>query len=259
MKYIYQVLILAGCSFFITGCSQHYYAPILYNNNASYQPKPLSTDSNKSANYISGGLSFGAGADGFSDYFNMGQINIDRAYTFKHFSLAYGVFGAAGEYSNGTTYASEPNDFENKSFAALGAKLSFALTYPLNDHMDLRLPGLEFSYSKEFGDYLAFRDQVKDRPDYHVNNNNVIFMGGLTSELAWHGYSKLNIHYAVRFYVGTEFDNQDFSNYTDPISGNAHYTPRNVAASFYMEIKRYTFTIERQSIANASVSLGYHF
>ena len=90
MNKIYTLCLLVTLAF-LSACSDHYYAPIMYRNSASYMQKPMSTDSAKSTTYISGGVSTGNGIN-FTDEFYLGRIDLHHANTFKNFNLAYGVY-----------------------------------------------------------------------------------------------------------------------------------------------------------------------
>lgn len=241
----------------LSACSKHYYAPVLYKNDISYQAKPLSTDSSKTGNYISGGLGLANGIE-LNDNIYMGQLSFDRAHTFDNLNIAYGVFGFAGSYENTAIKSStDPNYFDTKSFAGLGARASANVFIPLNN-VDLRIIGVEFSYSKEFGDYADFRSKVKSNPDFFTDANSSVFSGGLTTEVAWRGHNNPSIHYAVRGYMGTTFGNHEFNNNFET---QHQYTSDklNVGASFFMQIKNYCIIIERQYLVNANIRFAYCF
>jgi hypothetical protein len=226
-----SILLLA--SICLSACNQHYYAPALYKNNISYQAKPMSGDSVKSATYVSGGLGAATGVS-LSDDIYMGQLSLDRAHTFDNLNIAYGVFGYAGSYENTTLQPTDAHYFTNQSFAGIGARGSANLSIPLKN-VDLRVIGVEFSYSKEFGAYADFRSAVKSDQNFYTDASNVIFGGGLTTEVAWRGRHNPQLHYAARGYVGTTFGNHALTNNFD---AQREYTSDqvNVGASFFMQV-----------------------
>jgi hypothetical protein len=251
--YAVTVLALAGL---ISGCSHHYYAPALYNNYDSYLPKPLSTDSVKTAIYATGGISSSTGIDLFHDYINIGQFDVGIAHSFKYVSIACGMFGFIGTYGNGSIHNPDPDDFDTKSFSGIGTKASVNLNMPLSDKIDFRFLGIEMAYSKEFGNFTDFRRKVNNRDDFHVNDNNVLFSGGATSEIAWRSNSG-QIKYALRGYVGKSFGS--FTNYNTAQTNNEGYITTQAMASFFMDIKRFCILVERQNFINLNVRVGYRF
>lgn len=257
MNKIYAITLLAAM-IFLSACSDHFYAPALYNNNSSYQAKPMSTDSTKSANYITGGLGLGSGID-LKDNTYIGQLSLDHANTFDNFNMAYGVFGFAGSYENTSIKQIEPQYFSTKFFAGLGGKASVNFFVPLNDKMDFRIIGIDLSYSNEFGDYADFRKSVRTVDGFHTDINNNLFSGGLTSEIAWRGRNNPEIHYAVKGYIGKTFGDHDFNDYTNSYYNNSEYNNLNYSASFFMQMKKYFIVIERQAIVNVNIRFGYQF
>jgi len=255
-KHYYQAFL--SLAFLLSSCSR-FYAPVLYNNNASYQPKPLSTDSVKSANYVSGGLEWVPGID-FYDNIYMGQVSFDRANTFKFITVAYGAFGYAGAYQNTSIQQGDPNYFDSKSFAGFGGRASASFFIPLNPSVDFRIIGIELDYSNEFGDYSTFRNTMRNVDGFHTDINNQLFSGGLTTEVAWRGRHNPYIHYAIRGYMGRAFGNHDYNDYFDPDNNTHQYENLNWAASFCIQLKKYYFVFERQGTdGNTDIKFGLRF
>ena len=84
-----HLLYLIATLLFFTSCNQHIYGPALYKTDINYQFKPMSSDSVKSANYVSGAVELGSGVN-LQDEILIGQINYNRANTYKNFNLSYG-------------------------------------------------------------------------------------------------------------------------------------------------------------------------
>lgn len=256
MSYKPYLVILAVL--ILSACNQHYYAPVLYKNNISYQAKPMSTDSAKTSNYIFGGLGYATGINpDLKDNIYMGQLSFDRAHTFDNINIAYGIFGFAGAYENTAHQSTDIGYFDTKSFAGLGARTSANLFVPLNN-VDLRIIGVEFSYSKEFGGYADFRSNAKSNPSFFTDANTDLFTGNLTSEVAWHGRNNPTLHYAVRGFLGTTFGNHEFGNNFETkhqyISDKVYF-----GGSFFMQVKNYCIVLERQYTSSVSLRFGYRF
>lgn len=247
-RYLYFFVIAA---FLLSSCSQHYYAPALFNNDISYLPKPASFDSVKSAVYVSGGTGFGQGADINHDGIGFGSIEATAAHTFKGANLAYGVFGFAGSITNGDSGDDDNYQYTNsdpyayqgsKSFYGAGARLSGNL-YTKIDNVDFRFIGFEAVYSKEFGDYARYRKRVSGVDDYYAYTNTRLLTVGLTSEALWHGAYNKDRQYALRGFLGRTFGNYNrrAGQYDgDAVTLQSVYT----AASFYMQIKRFFYVTE---------------
>src|SRR5476651_2636645 len=112
---IIALVTLVCCS----SCSQHFYAPALYNNDISYQPKPASFDSAKTATYISigGGFTIINSDDGIS----LNEFNVSRAHVFNNTNLSYGAFGVIGSIDKSINPdEKDPYSFVSKNFAAVG-------------------------------------------------------------------------------------------------------------------------------------------
>jgi hypothetical protein len=252
MKNNCQFLLLV-CSIFLAGCSDHYYAPVMYRNSASYMNKPMSTDEKKTATYVSIGASVGNGVN-YSDEFYLGRIDAHEAHTFNNFNLAYGAYFYGGTYQNQTILPHDPDYFLNKSFFGFGAKLSGNFYTALDEHIDFRVIGFEMSYSNESGAYSDFRNSVKNLPGYRIYDKNDVLNAGLTSEVIWK--SKSGIKHALRGYLGTYFG-------PDLLSNSAYSTSLrqkiNPAVSYSLQVKNYFFVFDLQPLTSGTLRLGYSF
>ncbi|MEO6523220.1 MAG: hypothetical protein ABIN91_16170 [Mucilaginibacter sp.] len=237
----------------LTGCSDHYYAPVMYRNSASYMNKPMSTDSVKSSTYISLGASTGNGVN-FKDEFYLGRIDLHEAHTFSNFNLAYGIYAFGGTYDNTSMAKTDPYYFDSKAFYGFGAKLSGSFYTAMNDHVDFRIIGFEFSYSNESGDYANFRNAVKTLPSYRIYDKNDVLNAGLTSEVIWKSPS--GIKHALRGYLGTYFgpDLLNYSDYNDNLRQKI-----DPAVSYSLQVKNYFFVFDLQPLTSGTLRLGYSF
>ena len=190
--YIHCALVLALA---LSSCSYNaFYLSPFNSNTASYKPKPLLSDSVKSASYGGIGVTLmSANADSRDFNYNF-QATFHRSHTFQFIQAYYGATAAIGAYhvdsirKNNSYYVDE--NFINansgiKKYSGIGVNGGVNIVVPMNDRAEWRIIGVEGSYGKEFGDYLNFRKMTPDsaanavyRPDDYGNL-------GLTSEIAW--------------------------------------------------------------------------
>jgi hypothetical protein len=240
-------ILISGILATLYSCSDHTYAPALFHQDIAYQPKPASYDTAKSATYISMGLNYYLDPT-WTAFLASGQFNISRGYVFNHFNLAYGAFGALGNFDEGTF----------RPFGAYGARASANL-FNTYDRMDFRYLGVEMAYSNEFGDYANYRKSISNLPGYHVDTRTQLFTMGLTSEVIFHNEGDKNISNGLRFFVGYTFGNNTLSeNYMT----HKYFEPDFVATvfpkiSYFLKVKNFIATIE--SGKQIFVRAGYSF
>lgn len=241
----------------ISSCSDHVYAPALRLADIAYMPKPIATDSNKSANYVSGGIGVTQSAY-YNDVLTSGQLNLSRANTFKHINLAYGVFGAAGNYHNNHLAPGDQYYFNNKFFGAAGGRLS-ADYFIHRGRFDFRIIGFEAAYSNEFGSYASFRNTVGNQDNYHADSRTNLFSMGATSEIVFRG--RHNYQFGLRGFVGGTFGNNSIYNqYTDGHPLKTDRLPNGpgfATIAYFMQLKNFITIVELSSYAQLRV--GYRF
>lgn len=241
----------------VSSCSDHVYGPALRLADIAYMPKPISTDSVKSANYISGGIGIAQGSH-YNDLLTSGQLNLNRASTFKHFNVAYGVFGVAGNYHNNKLAKIDPYYFNNKFFGAAGGRLS-ADYFIHRGRFDFRFIGFEAAYSNEFGSYASFRKVVGDQEHYHADNRNNLFSMGVTSEIVFR--NRHNQRFGLRgFAGGTVGNNGIYNHYTDGEALKIERLPSGptfITLAYFMQLNNFITIIEVSSYAQLRV--GYRF
>lgn len=227
----------------LSSCSQ-VYSPALYHQDIAYMPKPASFDKESSANYVSAGLNMHSNTN-LNDVIISGQLNLSRAHTFENFNVAYGAFGAFGDYQNGSSDRSKPNYFNSKYFGAVGGRFS-ANFYVNSDRADIRFIGVEAAYSHEFGDYAAFRKVLITQPDYKVDARTDLLSVGLTSEVLFHNQNNTEFQHGIRGFLGTTFGyntiNESF--YNDDTATERMLRNIYPKASYFIKFKDYFGTIE---------------
>lgn len=177
MRYVLAALFLV---LLCCGCNNHYYSPALYKNDITYQFKPMSVDSIKTVNYITGSFINGFGYD--NDRITLGQLAYNRATTYKSVNLSYGAYGFSGTYENRDLKPTDAGYFDSKSLSGVGLRFS-ANCYVKENNSDNRFIGIDASYSKEFGNYSDYRKSVQNTPYIYSDANNSVLTVGITNEI----------------------------------------------------------------------------
>lgn len=241
--YIFSIIIIIV----FTGCSNRIYLPPLLHNDISYLPKPMATDTSKKAQYFAACVTFDQGSAGQNDNIFIGQLNYSMAHTFNFINIACGAYGYGGSYSNNTYTPADGFYFSNKSFFGVGGRASANVFIPTG-RVDLRILGVELSYSKEFGDYLAYRQSVKDQPGFISDDRSALLTGGFTTEVIWHGVKNYSTQYGFRFFIGKNFGAPQ-SSARNNISGYYPYETSYTfsSISYFLKIKRYYMVLDGSS------------
>ncbi len=249
------------CILLLSSCANNIYTPALFGHDIAYQPKPMTQDTKKNSNYISG--TYAQHQTINTDDVSFGELNLSRAHAYKNGNLALGVFGFAGRIKNGS-YSSDSASkyrFRNLSFEGVGVRASGNFTTSFG-RTDWRFLGFEAAYSKEFGAYTNFRRAVAGYPGYYSTLNSSLFNVGLTTEIIWHGRSNIENQYGFRVYLGRTFG--DLSYLTNPISGSSSIYAWNGLYSIFMQLHHMTGKVEigggiASIVPGARLTLGYRF
>jgi len=206
----------------------------------------MATDTTKTVQYLAGAVTFDNGAAGANDNVTIAQLNYSRAHTFDFINVAYGGYGFGGSYVNNTYTANDSYYFSHKSFFGLGGRASANFFIPTG-RADIRLLGVEMSYSKEFGDYLAYRRLVRDQPGFTIDDRSALFTGGLTTEVIWHGAKNRSTQFGFRLFVGENFGRPQSQQQTGyGYDYQADYYKFSTL-SYFLKIKRYYIVLEGSS------------
>ncbi|MFI5162219.1 MAG: hypothetical protein ACHQHN_13145 [Sphingobacteriales bacterium] len=246
------LFILSSCfSVKYRGPVTSYNGPAFFNNDVSYQPKPISADSLHHGTYVSATIISGGGANSKDDM-SAGQLNLGMAYTVKHFNFAYGAFGAFGDYHNETVPDTQTHFFINKSIGFVGSRASINY-YITSGRVDIRLIGIEAAYSHEFGDYAAFRREVYGQPYFFTNTRTDLFTWGGSSEVDWYGRDP-SFQYGFRVFAGRT--NSNLGKYSYAYSEQ----PQKISGAFayFMQIKN-AFMVAEFTGSGGHFTLGYRF
>ncbi|MBC8051973.1 MAG: hypothetical protein H7Y13_02815 [Sphingobacteriaceae bacterium] len=249
------VLFFGSCS---TGMK--YFDPALLYTDISYQPKPVSIDSLKTANYISLGLNQKETntESGSYDMLTSLQLDISRAHTLKNLCFSYGIFGMMGYMKNKAIEAGEPYYYDKKTFSAAGVRASVN-TYVKKGNIDYRFIGAELSYSKEFGDFAAYRKTIYRELNYYSVHNTGLLTAGLTSEVILHNYKYSDRQAGARLFVGRTLNNLVYRGPVPVNSSPEKPKTTNVSIALFGQIKKVVVILEGGSGGNGLVKLGYRF
>lgn len=258
----YQYLLYVALLLVFSACSRHYYSPALYGNDISYQPKPASFDTAKSAGYVSGGMGANQGSSN-NNTVSFFELNLSHAHVFNNVNLAYGGFGFVGaiDNSNQANEKDQPHSFNSKGFAGWGGRMSVNLFTHMGN-ADFRYLGAEAAYSREYGDYAAYRRSVYQLPGFQSTTRTELVTIGGTSEILWHPASTTNTQYGFRLFVGRTLGNNDYLESSDYYA-TFQTMPLYVTASYFMQVNHVFGVAElTRNVAPLSglrVKIGYKF
>lgn len=244
-------------------CSKHFYAPALYNHDISYQPKPTSFDSSKTAAYVSLGAGFNQAVD-IKNSISFAELDLSQGHAFNHVNLAYGAYGFIGaiDNSNHENELKDPHSFDSKGFAGIGGRASVNM-FKVMDNVNFRYIGIEASYSKEYGSFAAFRREVQNVADYHASTRTEMFTIGGTSEVIWHARNATNYQYALRLFLGKSIG--DYSNLRSTSNDDFKVPefPLYLSVGYFMQLKSFWWAGELTrndiSIPGIRIKAGYKF
>lgn len=204
---------------FLSSCSKQYYAPGLYQNDVQLMMKPQSQDSAKRRIYIAGTLVEQSGASGQGDVTG-GVFNVYQSHTFKNVNLSYGALAYVGNYSRNETSSSSDgsggtvtNDIHiSKGFTGYGFNGSLSFFFS-NELCDFRVLGADLVYTKESGDYLAFRRSVYGQQDILSSPRREMITYGIFTEYVFHPKKDLNVGFKIFHNKVTGQINRDLKDY----------------------------------------------
>ena len=247
----------------LSSCSRHFYAPGLFNNDITYQPKPASFDTVKHAGYVSLGFGANEGVSSSSSV-SFGEVNLSHAHVFNNVNLAYGAFGFIGAIDNSNydnEKASDPVSFKSKEFGGYGGRLSINM-FKVMGQTNFRYLGFEAAYSREFGDFAQFRRDVHNLPNYNTTTRTEMVTIGCTSEILWQAPGNPKNQFAFRLFIGKTLGDYSYlkNNSSDIFSNNNEVY---VAGSFFAKLNRFYGTAELtrniQPVTGFRMNIGYKF
>jgi hypothetical protein len=188
------LLYLLTSIIFLPGCylRQAYYVSPFNSNNDHYHSMPLKSDSAKSATYFGASIYTGnANTQGADEVFAF-QTNVSRAHQFGVFQAYYGADLTLGNYnvasfdsvgnSSTVNYGIINSMSGGKFFGAEGLAGGINVVLPGRDGSEWRALGVEGSSHHEFGDYLAFRNNLPDAAATLIIRNNFFTTLGIYTE-----------------------------------------------------------------------------
>ena len=258
-----HLIIPAILFFFLCSCyHQAYFVNAMNGLTNSYTTIPLQSDSIRSAFYFNNTVSYGNANHRGSDNIFALQTRFSRSHNFKELQAYYGAGLVLGNYilnrydslgsSNSVNYRILNDHAGNKFFGAacFNGGINGVISFP--DGGEWRL-GMETSLSREFGDYLSFRQQLPDSAaTYIVRKSFFATLGGYT-EIA----DKIeNGSYSFRFGAGTVLGNDyhhidpDKQFWTTDVRGY-----RYIHVTAQLTIKKWTGYLQSNFATKASSAL----
>lgn len=180
-----------------SSCVHHlFYSPALQGQDMSYQYKPMQSDSVKT-NYYFSLIKGEHSAANLIDGIKFTELNGSVGHVLGGFNLAYSFSGLFGKYTNHYLGVLDPDYFQYKRFGAYCFRTSANYINRVGN-FEFRFPGLEFSYSKERGDFPAYRRYQTHQAHYFSNANTKLFTAGFSYELIWHRWRKQYKQYSLK-------------------------------------------------------------
>jgi hypothetical protein len=232
-----------------------YYDPAMLGA-LTYMPKPLSFDSLKVSNYISGGyiqITTPYTRTGVQDIGNLAQAAFSRAHTFKSINFAYGIDGFTGSYHNTFIESGDLDYFKNKSVYGFQLKTSVN-TFITSEFYDFRIIGADFSYSKEYGSFSKFREDIIGRENFYSIPETGLFSAGLSSEIVFRSRKSSDRQYGFKLGFQNTFGNLRYQGF-----GVQTEKQRSLEASLaiYLQLRKYFLIMEGSR--GGRINFGYRF
>ncbi|HTE30957.1 MAG TPA: hypothetical protein VK666_11335 [Chryseolinea sp.] len=180
----------------LSSCTRYaYYQSPTHANASAYRAMPMIRDSAKAKLYLSGSFIGGLANQRLRDNINGFNASAHVAHHFGNFQAYYGLTGTLGSYkidsTNGWFNTNEDgypsssllNSMTGrKSFRSYGAFGGVNGVIPFSGG-EWRFLGTEFTYTKEFGQYLDFRQKLPVNAANLVDQRNHFFTAGLSTDL----------------------------------------------------------------------------
>lgn len=243
------LLTLSLWLFFLTSCTQYayYHSPVAVNTN-SYKSIPLQSDDKKSALYASGVFTTGGANENLRDNFNAAIGSVHHSHNFGMFQGYYGVTGMLGQYKvddyarqTGQRYRNlNLNDSVinsmagSKSFGSWGAMGGINIVTPFGNKHEWRIIGAEFSWTREFGEYLDFRTKLPDTAANIIDRHRDHMTISISTNLVFH-LKRGSIGYKAAAVLGTQ---RLYEYNKDRIS--SRYQPAYFSNTFHVTIQKFT-------------------
>lgn len=194
MKPLTQITLACMC-LLLTGCyvnRKFYYESPLTANTSYYYTRPKLYDSVTSAYYANVSIYSGFANDYKSDMVNYSSYLLYKAGNIKSFQYYYGLNFLFGDYQHSSFDSSyfvnnvnpfNGDDRKNKFYAfGLHGGISYTVSTP---RTEWRAIGLDYSFTREYGNYLKFRNSLKDDiTDGNIKDNYLHTLGINTEVIA---------------------------------------------------------------------------
>ncbi|MFT3827748.1 MAG: hypothetical protein QM731_27770 [Chitinophagaceae bacterium] len=214
-----------------------------------YRSIPMKSEEKKSAIYASGAFTTGGANEDLRDGFSAGLVTVHQSHNFGPFQGYYGVMGMLGRYKvddYGTQSSTERYRNSNldvplinsmagrKTFGSWGAVGGLNAVVPFGRKHEWRILGAEFSWNREFGDYLDFRTKLPDSAANIIDRNRDHMSIAITSDLVFH-LRNGSVGYKASVALGT----RRLTEY-DKDRARSRYQPGCVSNTFHITIQKFT-------------------
>lgn len=194
MKMIFSYALLALVT---PGCTRYaYFQSPMHVNSNTYRTVPFKADSVKSAIYASGAITTGGASESLRDGVAAFVGSLHRAHSFGVFQAYYGGTLALGDYKVDSVDQTTNVRFRNRNlddalinsksgnkfFGAAGAVAGINVSIPFANGGEWRIIGTELSWTREFGNYYAFRNSLPDTAANLIDRYRNFYTGALSTE-----------------------------------------------------------------------------
>lgn len=244
------------CCILVVSCSSPlYYQPALLDLDRSYQPKPMVSDSISSLYSISG--SYVNIEHNLKDIQEVFELNISGAHLLKNIHLSYGGYWFGGTYHNEAINKADSYYFNAKNFSGYGLRGSINLVQA-EGRFEFRLPGIEFSWSQENGDFARFRKALLNQTTHYTNPKTNLFTAGISNELAWKSENNPEVNYAFKLFFGRTSGDMSYYNANDTLDDLRVNSARmTMDASFLFSMKQFYLVGSLHRFSALKLTMGY--
>lgn len=249
-----------------TACTR-FFLPANYMHDEVYTSKPFLSPADSAHTYRQGLYATGRLAtstmlslnDQGKTQTTAGMLQIHHAHSFRLFNLAYGMQGSLGSVKIPAPDAQKmqyPIQAQgNKNFTTLGGRIEGNVKAPFTGKFfEWRMVGFSLNYSKEFGQYRRFLQNLVPSEGLSYANSDKIFTWGINTEFCWQFGKKTpaNAQNGIAFRIG--YLKSRFDNFIDGLNTTkGTYQRENISFALVMKAKNLQFMY--QTVSDSEVPI----
>ena len=223
----------------------------------TYMPKPLVSDSIPALYGLSG--SYVNSKHNTGDIQNLFELNVTGAHVLKKIQVSYAGHLFWGEYFNESINEGDSYYFRVKKFGGYGLRGSINLVQS-DGRFEFRVPGIEFSWSQENGEYAKFRRSLLNQTVHYTNPKTSLFTAGISNELAWKSNIHPDVRYAFKIFFGRNFGDMSFYNANSSLDWPKSTAVRlTMDTSFLFSLKQFYMVGSLTRFSSLKLTMGYAF